>query len=545
MATNHYDVAIVGGGHNGLVAGAYLARSGLRTVVLEQRELAGGLAAAVEYFPGYTASMTNSPGSIEPRIVNDLGLETRFGLRFLRPDPAVIFPFPNATAFVGWRDRNLALEEIAKFSARDAKQYYPFFDYLEEFARLLNVSIFAPPPPFAELVRDIAGARAEEMFSKIMFGSVQDLLDEWFESDEVKALIASVAIVSNLAGPRSPGTVMRLLARPLSLASSPVGDLSDPRRQVMRGSTGIPVGGMGAIARAMADSFKAAGGEIRTGATVERITTDNGAAHAVVLADGEEITARIVLSNVNPKSTFLNLVAPSDLPPDFLQQVRALRMRGSIFKVGLALDAMPEWAAATDETSRRLFASCQFRIAPSLEYMERAFDDAKYGRPSSGPMLWGLTPSMMDSTVTPEGKHIMSINVFHAPHELAGMTWADERERYGNHCIDAMCQYVPNLRDIITDVRFWSPQDIIDEYGLYEANITHGETMPGQMFSFRPIPGWSAYRTPVRGLYLCGAGTWPGGSVTGVPGHNASHAVLADLGRGLLDRPGPVEEIAT
>jgi len=259
----------------------------------------------------------------------------------------------------------------------------------------------------------------------------------------------------------------------------------------------------------------------------------------------QEITARVILSNVNPKSTFLNLVAPSDLPPDFLQQVRAMRMRGSIFKVGLALDAMPEWAAATDETSRRLFASCQFRIAPSLEYMERAFDDAKYGRPSSGPMLWGLTPSMMDSTVTPEGKHIMSINVFHAPHELAGTTWADERERYGNHCIDAMCQYVPNLRDIITDVRFWSPQDIIDEYGLYEANITHGETMPGQMFSFRPIPGWSAYRTPVRGLYLCGAGCWPGGSVTGVPGYNASHAVLADLSRGLLDRPSPIEEIAT
>ncbi|MER7004797.1 NAD(P)/FAD-dependent oxidoreductase [Dactylosporangium sp. NPDC000555] len=528
MSGGEYDVAIIGGGHNGLVAGTYLAKAGLRTVILEQRDIAGGLTAPVEYFPGYTASITNSPGSLEPRIVAELSLAD-FGLRFVRPDPSLTYPFPGGTGFIGWRDRGRSLDQIAKFSRRDAERYYPFFAYLEEFAARLRANIFEAPPPFATVIGDIADARGEEMLSKIMFGSVQDLLDEWFESDEVKALIASVAIVANLAGPRSPGTVMRLLARPLSVRSAATIGADDPRRQVLRGSTGIPIGGMGTIAVAMTRAFTAAGGQLRLGARVAQLVTENGRIRAAVTTSGEEFRARVVLSNVNPMTTLLDLLPPDALPDEVRDRAARLPLHGSAFKVGLALDGIPRFAMAGDDTEAELLAGCQFRIAPSLEYMERAFDDAKYGRPSHGPMLWGLTPSVSDPSVTPEGRHVMSVNVFHAPYDLVGTTWEQERSRFGMRCIDVLSEYIPNLKEIITDVRFWSPVDLESEYGLLRGNITHGDTLPAQMFSFRPLPGMADYRTPVQGLYLCGAGSWPGGSVTGVPGRNASMAVLADL----------------
>lgn len=528
MMSTEFDAIVVGGGHNGLVAGAYLSRAGLSTLVVERRDVAGGLTAPVEYFPGYTASITNSPGSLEPIIVHELKL-VRFGLDFLKPDPALVFPFPDGRKFIGWRDRAKTFEELAQFSRHDAERYDEFFAYLEEFATLLNANIFEAPPTFAEMTRNIDNPRAEEMFAKIMFGSVQSLVDEWFESDEVKALIASVAIVANLAGPRSPGTVQRLLARPLSIASSPLGSSDDPRRQVMRGSTGLPRGGMGAIATAMTASFTAAGGTLIVGTGVESVLVAGDRVTGVALTDGREFFAPVVLSNLNPKTTLLDLVPREAVPADFRDRVDKLPMNGSAFKVGLALSEMPRFAAANDDDEAVKMAGCQFRIAPSLDYVEAAYDDAKRGRPSAGPMLWGLTPSVMDPSVAPEGKHIMSVNVFHAPYDLEGADWATERDRYGRHCIDVLDQYIPNLKSSIIDARFWSPRDLEDEYGLIGGNITHGDTMPSNMFSFRPLPGASDYRTPVAGLYLCGSGSWPGGSVSGVPGRNAAQTALHDI----------------
>lgn len=528
MTADRYDVVVVGGGHNGLAAGTYLAKAGLSVVVLERRDVAGGMTAPVEYFPGYRASITNSPGSLEPLIVAELDLH-RYGLEFLRPDPSLIYPFPGGRGFVGWRDRAASLAQIAAFSARDAERYYPFFAYLEEFARRLDISIFEPPPRFAQLVARIDDDESEEMFAKIMLGSVKDLLDEWFESAEVKALVASVAIVANLAGPRTPGTVIRLMARPLSLRSMPAGDVYDPRRQVMRGSTGLPRGGMGAIAVAMTNAFHAAGGELRTGVAVTGIDVQDRRCTEVVLAGGDTVRAGTVVSNLNPRTTLLDLVAEDAVPPEVRARLRSAPMHGSAFKMGLALDGLPEFAMASSRSEVELFAGCQFRIAPSMDYMERNYDEAKYGFTVQEPMLWGLTPSVLDDTVTPPGKHVMSVNVFHAPYDLATGSWDTEKEVFGKRCIDTLEQYVPNIKNIISDVRFWSPVDLEDEYGLLGGNITHGDTMPGQMFSFRPVSGWSAYRTPVEGLYLCGAGTWPGGSVSGVPGRNASRAVLADL----------------
>lgn len=536
--SNQFDAIVVGGGHNGLVAAAYLAREGLSVVVLEQRDIAGGLCSPLEFFPGFTAAITNSPGSLEPKIVHDLELE-RFGLSFIKPDPSLVYPFPDGRVFVGHRDRARALDEVAKFSKRDATRYDDFFKYMEEFADLLDVSVFEPPPPFADLVKNIKGARAEEMFSKIMFGSMQDFVQEWFDSPEIQALIASITTVSNLVGPRTPGTVMRAMLRPISLRSSTITGDHDPRKVVLRGSTGLPRGGMGAIPNAMANSLLASGGEIRTGARVGRIDTKDGKVTGVTLESGETFLSSLVLSNANPQITLLKLLDEEDLPTEFRSQVSNIKMNGSAFKVGLALDGLPRFASAANESEELAFASCQFRIAPTLDYMERAYDDAKYGQPSEEPMMWGLIPSVTDPQLAPEGKHVMSINVFHAPHTLAdGFSWETEKDRFGNRAIQVLSDYIPNLKDIILDTRFWSPEDLEREYGLVGAHITHGESMPGSMFSFRPVPGWSEYSTPVVGLYLCGAGVWPGGSISGAPGHNASRKALADLRSGVIAGPG-------
>jgi phytoene dehydrogenase-like protein len=456
------------------------------------------------------------------------------GLQFFKPDPAVVMPFPNGTAFVGWRDPARSLDSMRQFSDHDADRYNAFFEYLDECAGILNANMFEPPPVIADLLARIRDPRSEDMFATVFLRSIQDLLDEWFESDEVKAMIGSLAIVSSLVGPRTPGTLLRPLLRPLSLHSSAASDPDDPRRQTMRGSTGIPLGGMGAVPRAMARSFKAVGGEIRTGCPVERIVTRDGRATGVILEGGEEISAWIVLSNLNPKTTLLDLLDDGVLEPAIADRVRRIPMKGSAFKVGLALSDLPRFAFAKDDAEARLVAGCQFRIAPTLSYMERAYDDAKYGRPSTGPMLWGTTPSVADPDLAPPGCHVMSVNVFHAPYQLSEGTWDDERERFGNHCIDALTEYIPNLKGIITNARFWSPIDLEREYGLVGANITHGEVLPHSMFSLRPFPGWSHYATPVNGLYFCGAGAWPGGFVSGLPGHNASHQVLADVSAGRL-----------
>lgn len=527
----HFDVIVVGGGHNGLVAAFYLAQSGLRTLVLERRPVVGGPSATVEYFPGYHAAITNSPGSLEPKIVRDMALQS-FGLRFTRPDPSLVHPFDDGRAFVAWRDRDRVNATLRAFSDHDAVAYYRLFADLQAFADRLRVSLFEPPPSLAELVSRLSSEEDEEQFAKVYLGSIRDLLDERFESNQVKAVIAVLSVMHNRAGPATPGTPAMLMQRPLSIASHSVSAQDDPRRQPLRGSTGLPIGGMGAIPRAMEAANRQLGVEIRTGAEVARILVKDGRAYGVVLADGQEVEARIVLSNLNPRTTFLDLVDPQKLSEEFRDRVSGIRMQGSQFKIGLALDGLPRFAVAGSDAEAQAFASCQFRIAPSMDYMERAWDDAKYGRWSHEPMMWGLTPSVMDPELAPPGRHLMSVNVYHAPEKLADGDWAIEKERFGRQCIDVLSRYIPNLADIITDCRFWSPQDFVDEYGLVGANITHGDMLPGQMFSLRPLAGWSRYRTPVSGLYLCGSGTWPGGFISGIPGHNSSAAVLEDLRAG-------------
>jgi phytoene dehydrogenase-like protein len=286
---------------------------------------------------------------------------------------------------------------------------------------------------------------------------------------------------------------------------------------------------MGSITQSMEASIRSRGVVVRTNATVVQILTVGRRATGVALANGEEIEARVVVSNLNPKLTLLDLVPSECLAPDFLARLRGLSMNGNQFKVVLALDGLPRFACARDDREALAFASCQFRIAPSMDYMERAWDDAKYGQPSHDPLFWGLTPSVIDPKVAPPGKHIMSLNIYHAPYRLRNTDWERERDAYGKRCIDVLSTYIPNLKDIIIDHRFMAPTDIEEEFGMLESNIMHGDMLPGRMFSLRPMAGLSNYRTPLSGLYLCGSGTWPGGAVTGIPGHNAAHAILSDL----------------
>jgi phytoene dehydrogenase-like protein len=337
-------------------------------------------------------------------------------------------------------------------------------------------------------------------------------------------------VMSNWVSPSTPGTPYQLLIRPLSLASVALDAAYDPRSQPLRGSTGLPVGGMGSIPRAMERFCRSRGVAIRTNSAVTRILVSGDGVRGIVLENGEEIAAPVVLSNLHPRLTFLDLLEPSELPTEFRDRVAGMVTRGSAFKMVLALDGLPRIGNPSNQEELEAFARCQFRIAPSMDYIERAFADAQQGNPSRFPMMWGLTPSVADPSLAPPGKQIMSVNIWHAPHQLAdGGDWEDERDVFGKRCIEVLSDYVPNLKEIIRDYRFHSPHDIEKELSLVASNITHGDMVPSNMFSLRPLAGWSRYRTPISGLYLCGSSTWPGGYVSGIPGHNASHQVLRDL----------------
>ena len=522
-----YDAIVIGAGHNGLTCAGYLARAGLNTLILEQREKVGGLSTDYEFFPGFHASLPNSPGSLEPKIVADLELR-KHGLEFVPPDPSLVVPFLDGRAIVAWRDPEKTKQMLAGFSKSDAENYPRFFEYLNSFAQRLGVSIFKPPPSLKEVVSRLETPEDEDAFAQIVLGSLKDLLDGWFESEELKASIAAISTTSNLLGPSTPGSAYLMLMRPMSLASSTSHSGHDPRKQYLRGSTGLPLGGMGAVTRAMEKSFEASGGTVRKNCRVKRIIADKKGITSVELENGEMITAKIVASNLHPKTTLNDLLDGPSALDAFHTRVDKLPKRGSAFKIALALDGFPTFSAAPEGLGET-YAGCQFRLTPSLEHQDRAYDDAKYGAPSREPTILGLIPSVTDPNMAPPGKHIMSVNVFHAPVELAQGSWETEREKFGQHCIDIIARYMLDLKNRITSHKFLSPLDIEQEFGLRDANIMHVDMTPAHMFGLRPLAGISSYKMPVNGLYLCGSGTWPGGTVSGVPGHNAASQILAEL----------------
>ncbi len=515
-AKPQHDVIVIGARHNGLVCAAYLAQAGLDVLVVERRHRVGGVSTAYEFMPGYTASMPNSPGSLEPKVVQDLAL-LDYGLRFVPPDPSLVMAFENNRAMVAWRDPEQTALEIAKFSKADVTNYKCFFEYLNDFARRTGISLFRPPPRLQQIMANLNTTRDEQTFAKIVLGSLKDLLDEWLELDELKTVIAAISATSNLTGPYTPGSAYLLLMRPLSLASGSVAHGHDPRKQYLRGSTGLPVGGMGAVTNAMQASLLARGGRVRLDAGVKRIAVEHERVTGVELDSGEVISATVVASNLYPKTTLSGLLEDG-LPDDYGKQLSSMPKPGSAFKLALALDDMPIYACAPSGMEKR-YTSCQF-------CMERAYDDANYGRPSGNPIILGLVPSLTSEGMAPDGKHIMSCNIWHAPVELRDDDWANAGDRMAKGCVEIIRTYMPGLEDRIIDCRFLTPADLEREFGLRNANIMHLDMLPPYMFGLRPFAGSSANATPIDGLYLCGSGTWPGGTVSGIPGHNAAQQII-------------------
>jgi len=524
-----YDAVIVGGGHNGLVASFYLARAGKRVLVVEQRDRVGGLVAPIEFFPGYRGAMTNTPSALDPKVAHDMQLSS-FGLVYDRPDPTMVFPLTNGDAFLAWRDRAKVIEELARVAPGDVDAYFAILDYFDEFAQALGVSVREELPSLAEIAARLTTPELEHAFNQIFFGSIADFLEPRISSPHLKALLASLAMSSGNVAPSTPGSPLGLLRRPLSSVRAPRVD-DDPGKAPLRGSTGLPRGGMGTIAEAMERSLRELGVEILTDTRVERILTADGHASGVVLGGGIEVSADIVVSNLHPRTTMLDLVDQRVVPDVIRDELGAIRAAGGAYKLILALDGVPTHRSSTSAEDAIHRASCQFRYSPTVEYLERAHQDYIAGRVSARPKMLGLIPSLSDPTLAPEGKHLMTISVWFAPYELAAGEWNQARkDEFDEICLDTIEEFMPDIRQKTIDRVSYSPADFEAEYGLVGGNQLHGDMTPIGFFS-RPTPSLRGYRTPVPGLYLCGSGTWPGGTVTGLPGHNAAHAILSDLAR--------------
>ena len=522
-----YDAIIIGAGHNGLVTAAYLARAGRQVLVLERRDMVGGCAVTEELWPGYRVSTGAYLVSLlQDRIVRELELE-RFGYRVDAKDPAFFSAFPDGRHFFMWQDRARTLAEIAKFSRHDAEVYAAYEDQLERIARVIEDLLLITPPPFPprgpldfldylKLAGRMRSLRSKDLVAlvKIFTQSAAELLDEWFESDQVKVTLATDGVIGANGGPRSPGTAYILLHHSMGGVAG------------HRGLWGFVRGGMGAVAEAIAASARAKGAAVRTHAAVDRVLVRDGRAFAVVLANGEEIEATIIASNLDPKATFLRLIEESALEPDFVSTVRRFRSEGTSAKINLALTGLPEFTAfpATPGPHHR----ATMHICPSIEYVEHAWDDAKYGRPSERPLLELTIPTMYDASLAPPGRHIMGIFLQYAPYTLREGAWDELRESFGDHAIALIEEYVPNIRSIIEHREVLTPLDLERRFGITGGNIFHGEMSLDQMFVMRPVAGWARYRTPIQGLYLCGSGAHPGGGVMGAAGYNCAREILKE-----------------
>jgi phytoene dehydrogenase-like protein len=524
-SANRFDAAIVGGGHNGLVCAAYLARAGRKVVVLERRELVGGCAVTEELWPGYRVSTAAYLTSLlQERVTRDLEL-ARFGYRVDAKDPAFFSAFPDGRHFFMWQGRAKTLAAIAKFSAHDAAVYPAYEDRLERISQVVEALLLTTPPQFPprgpldfvdylRLAARLRGLGSQDTVAlvKIFTQSAADFLDEWFESEQVKVTLATDGVIGANGGPRSPGTAYILLHHCMGGVAG------------HRGLWGFVRGGMGAVSEAIAASARARGAVIRTSAPVARILVRNGRAYGVALENGEEIEAAAVASNLDPKLTFLRLLDERDLEPDFVAAIRRFRIEGTSCKINLALNALPEFTAYPGAPGPHHRAT--MHICPSIDYVERAWDDAKYGQPSRRPLLELTIPTLYDPSLAPSGKHIMGIFLQYAPYTLRGATWDELREPFGDRVISLIEEYAPNIRDIVEHRQVLSPLDLERRFAITGGNIFHGEMSLDQMFVMRPVAGWARYRTPVRALYLCGSGAHPGGGVMGAPGYNCAREML-------------------
>jgi phytoene dehydrogenase-like protein len=523
------DVVVVGGGHNGLACAAYLAKAGLDVLVLEQRSVLGGAAATEDMWDGYRISSASYVISLMPdRIVRDLALK-RHGYDVSIVTPDYFVPFPDGTSLTLWGDLRRDAANISKLSAHDAEAYFAFDRSFEHLAALMRDLLFVVPP----------NTRAAELFSWIRTGarlrgwtgrdvhelvrlftmSAADFLDEWFEDDRVKGALATQAIIGGWCGPMTPGSAYVLMHHWIGQVDGHFG------------AWGWVRGGMGALSAAIAEAARTAGAEIRTDAAVARVAINpQGRAAGVELADGSTIRARQVVSSAHPKTTYLDLVGPGRLPDDVVRDVERFRTRSGSVKVNVALSELPVFSSWDQDGDLHTGLAA---ISPSIEFLERAFDDAKYGKPSRHPYVEMMFPTAHEPDgLAPSGKHLMLAFTQYMPYETPNTDRS--REAWAKKVIDAIAERAPNVAGAVEHVEVLTPRDLEDRFGLLGGNIMQGELTPDQMFSFRPIPLYGDYRSPVKNLYLCGAGSHPGGGVMAVPGRNASTVVLRDARRGAV-----------
>ena len=523
-AVKNYDAIVIGGGHNGLTAAAYLARGGKKVLVLERRYILGGAAVTEEIFPGFKFSVCSYVVSLmKPIVMRELMLP-KFGLELL-PLESTFTPLDN-DYLIRTADPDETYREIARHSLRDAEAYMRFGPLMGQIGMAVRpiLETIAPNAIRPSLSDLFAGKKLLNHFksltsvqfeylTKLMAMSSADFLDEWFEFEPLKATISASGITGTLMGPRSPGSAYVMLHHYM-------GDIDGAFR-----AWGFQRGGTGAVSMAIARSAQHFGTDIMTEAPVEKVIVNNGKAVGVALENGDEYTSEIVISGLDPKLTFLKMLDESDLPSDFVTDIKNFRIRGSSGKVNLALDGLPDFTCLPGE-GRHLRGA--IIISPSYDYLERAYDDAKYGNFSQEPYLDIILPSVLDPDMAPPGKHVMSCFVQYVPYNIKG-GWDDQkREAFGDAVINALARFAPNIKDIILHRQVLTPADLESTFGLTEGNIFHGELTLQQLFSLRPAVKWADYSTPIKNYYQCGSGTHPGGGITGSPGEMAAKKILRD-----------------
>ncbi|MEE9471085.1 MAG: NAD(P)/FAD-dependent oxidoreductase, partial [Gemmatimonadota bacterium] len=514
-------------------AAGYLAKERLKVLVLERRHIVGGACVTEEIIPGHRVTRTSYVCSLLlPEVIRDFRMK-EYGFELLVPEPNGLQPLPDGRGIVWWSDPKKRAEEIAKFSPKDVENLDKFERELAELQPFADEILRMTPPmfppkgigemlEFAKFGRKMLklGDRKLKHFMELMTLSCADYLDKRFESDAIKAYQAISGMIGTCVGPMTPGSAAVMLHHSIgtSIEGSP-------------GGWGYVRGGMSGIAEALRRSVEDLGVEVRTEAEVSKFLVEKGVCRGVVMNNGDEIRGRLVASNLDPKLTFLRMLDNGDLPEDFTQAIRDFSIQGSSIKVNCALSELPNWTCIPGTDPAAPHQQAMFEIGPSIEYLERAYDDLKYGRPSQKPMIDGNIASVIDDTLCPKGHHVMSLFVQYGPYHLKEGTWPEIREKVGDNIIDTLAEYAPNIKKAIIAREVLSPWDLEKEFGLTEGNIFHGEMTTNQLFFLRPAPRWARYRTPVRGLYLCGSGAHPGGGVLGAPGKNAAQAILKDLRR--------------
>ena len=517
-------VIIVGGGHNGLVTAFYLAKAGLKPLVLERREVLGGAAITEEFYPGFRCPTLAHASSIRPDIARDMHLE-KHGLRMIAPDAVLTGLSPDGRALTLYSDLKKTQAEIANFSQKDSAKYAEFLQSMAKMGAVIaQVLAQAAPdidhPSSGDLWgllkagRSIRKLGKKDMYRLLRWGpmAAADLVAEYFETELLRAVLAARGIFGSFLGPWSAGSALVMLLK--SAAEPHPG-----------GSSSFAAGGVGAITQAMAAAARQAGAEIRTNAEVREIIVKDGAASSVVLTSGEEIPARAVISNADPKRTLLGLVDPSYLSPDFAMKLKNFRMMGTVAKVNLALSSLPKFIGLSGSS----VLSGRLHVGPDIDYLERAFDQSKYGEFSQHPVLEVAIPTVSDPALAPPGKHVMSIYMQFAPYKLRNGTWHTQRTELGETVVKTLTQYAPELPQLIEHHQVITPKDLEDVYGLTSGHILHGELSLDQFFTMRPLLGWARYATPIQNLYLCGSGTHPGTGLTGGSGANAAKEILKQL----------------